>query len=96
MKYQKVVQIKIKKFHKKSWVVVEFENHTLWMPELVDLGIILSFIGMCEDIKYPWGQGHRYTKEFINQCYGKYPYAIRKLYKESFDPKNLKEINIRQ
>lgn len=91
MKYQKINEIKIEK-HNKKWVVVKFENETEWMPDLIDIGIIISFIGMCEDDKYPQGKGYVYTKEFLNECFNKFPYHIKKLYKEKYDPNNKKEL----
>jgi len=96
MKYQKIISIKIKRFHKKKWVIVEFENHTFWMPEILDLGIIVSFIGMCEDEKYPGGKGYKYTRDFISRCFDRYPFAIRRIYRQSYDPNNLKKLKVKQ
>lgn len=92
MKYQKITDIKIEEFKEKKWVLVKFENGTEWLPDLIDTGLIISLIGMCEDIKYPYGKGHLMTKEFIVDCFNKNYFQIKKLYKEKYDPNNKKVV----
>ena len=92
MKFQKITEIRFLNTKEKKWVVVEFENETKWLPDLIDLGLIISFIGKCEDEKYPHGKGRILTKNFLNDCFGKNWYQIKRIYKEKYDPNNKKEL----
>ena len=91
-KYQKIKEIRFsiaEEPNEKNWVIVIFENGTHWMPALLDLGDILSKIGKCEDIKYPNGQGYKYTLKFITSCFGKTRKQIYEAYKKCYDPNDL-------
>lgn len=92
MKFQKVKRIYFsipQTPNEKNWVIVEFENGTLWMPAICDVGEIIVKIGQCEDVKYPNGEGYKYLQRFFNECYNKTPMQIKKLYKDKFDPNKL-------
>ena len=94
MKIYKFTKIKSIRFSipsddQKYWVEVEFYNGTMWMPSLIDLGDIISKIGKCEDIKYPGGEGYKYTQRFLNKCFNKMRFEINEIYKHYFDPNNL-------
>ena len=92
MKYQKIKHIRFtiaETPNEKNWVEVEFENGTRWMPALVDIGDIISKLGKCEDLKYPDGEGFRYTMRFFNGCFNKSRRQIEELYRSQFNPNNL-------
>ena len=91
MKFQKIKNIELK-YQNKLWVIVEFENGTIWMPALIDLAKIISKIGICEDIKYPLGKGKDYTKNFVITSIDANgdDSQIEFIYKNYFDPNNLK------
>jgi len=93
MKYEKVRNVEIIKTSTKYWVKVTFANGTMWLPGLRDLGKIISGIGKCEDIKYPNGEGHAYTKRFLESCWGKTREEIDALYYKDFDPKSTDSLN---
>jgi hypothetical protein len=93
MKFQKIRNIVFtipRSPEEKNWVKVTFENGTEWEPGLIDLGDILSKIGKCEDLKYPTGQGHKYTLKFISQVFNKTRREIIELYNNCFNPNKLK------
>lgn len=81
----KVTDIKIEK-DAKYWVVVYFDNGSVWYPKLTEMGKICSGIGKCEDKKYPNGKGYKMVMDFINLCYNKTREEIERLYVEKFDP----------
>lgn len=94
MNYAKVKDIEVIKTSTKYWIKVTFTNGTAWLPGLRDLGKILSGIGKCEDFKYPPpGQGYKYTKAFIDGCWGKTKKEVDALYYEKFDPKGTDQLN---
>ena len=90
MKYDQPVEaIELKKSNGdgKVWVQVRFNGGVLWLPRLWEVGAIISGIGRAEDIKYPYGQGHRFTREFFDECWGKTRDEIYNLsLSEKFDP----------
>ena len=89
MKYQKIEEISFIKKEDGWWVKVLFENGTEWLPSFIDLGKILSFIGTCEDNKYPNGQGRHYAEPFyLESILTKDPNSIPDIYKEYYDPNN--------
>ncbi len=91
-KYQKIKDIVFtiaKEPNEKNWVKVTFENGTTWLPGLVDIGDIISKIGKCEDVKYPNGKGHIFTKEFLNECFNKTRTQIIDIYNKKFNPNKL-------
>lgn len=74
----------------KHWVKVIFENSTEWLPALVDIADILSKIGKCEDMKYPSGEGYKFTLRFITKSFNKSRRQIAEMYIECFNPNKLK------
>ena len=78
----------------KLWVEVTFDNGTKWMPEIVDLAHVCSLIGVCEDYKYPNGEGYRYTKRFLDHVITlglRTREEILELYDREYDPNKLKK-----
>lgn len=91
MKYSTEKSIKITK-DGKYWTVVEFDNGTLWKPELCGLADMTIKICQCEDMKYINGQGGDMTIKFLNHCYNQRASReqIEYIYKNYFDPNNKK------
>lgn len=87
MKYDPPVTSIELKTEGKTWVEVRFQNGVVWRPRLWEVGAILSGIGKAEDKKYPNGKGHRLTREFVDECWGKTREQIYELSLSSrFDP----------
>ena len=68
---------------------VLFDNGNLWVPGFLDLGDILSKIGKCEDLKYPFGRGHEMAQEFFDKCFGKQRREIESLLFNQYDPNQI-------
>jgi len=87
VKYQKIKEISFIKKENGYWVEVIFENGTVWVPALIDLGKILNYIGQCEDKKYPHGEGRNYSKNFIiHAIETKNPEDIKDIYDDHYNP----------
>ena len=85
-----VTSIELKQGTEKTWVQVTFENGVTWNPRLWEVGAIISGIGKAEDLKYPNGKGWRFTKEFIDECWGKTRAEIYELaLSKKFDPNGI-------
>ena len=48
--------------------MAEFENGTLWKPEIISYTQVGALMGFCEDLKYPNGKGRGMLKEFWDYC----------------------------
>lgn len=80
-KFQKVKEVEITEKFNGYWIIVHFENGTKWVPKLVDLAKMLNLIGQCEDLKYPNGEGYKYTQRFINECFGGGEVKLKEIFK---------------
>lgn len=89
MKYQKIKRIHFtvpQNDTEKTWVEVTFENGTKWKPALIDIADIINKIGKCEDLKYPFGKGYKFTQEFIHRAFNKRNRKeIENLYEKEFN-----------
>jgi hypothetical protein len=88
MKYDPPVSgIDLKQNGTKPWIEVTFKNGITWRPRLWEVGAIISGIGKAEDMKYPNGKGHKLTREFFDECWGKTRDEIYDLsLSEKYDP----------
>lgn len=94
MRYDPPVElIELEYLNNKYWVKVTFKNNVTWYPKLWEIGAIISGIGTAEDIKYPNGKGYLFTKEFLNECWGKTREEIYELsISEKYDPNGIMKI----
>ena len=91
MRKWKIRKIARTKEIEKDWVTVTFECGVQWMPALKDMGKIMFEIGICEDLKYPDGEGRNMPKRFIIKAMEEAmdQEDVERIYNEYFNPNDL-------
>jgi len=64
-----VEKISIEKIGDKLWVLVRFNNNTIWIPALMEQALIAQYVVNCEKAKYPnVSDPARMPKEFLSRA----------------------------
>lgn len=64
----------------KKYAQITFTNGAEWIPTMVELGVLLSKIGKIEQNKYNSEIDGLYSKQFINECFGKNKDEIEEIF----------------